>query len=413
MTERIDEYRQMRDPLYSDDGQEAEVEQLRLALLERDRRRDEVKRQELLQNYLNSNERRNADSPVAPQPPVYYAHDDESYYEDDRDQMQPERSQPRPSDWGASTDVDTPVDSEYFTSPPPKEKMSFPSRRTLGVLGLAAVWTGVGTHYVYNHEIDDPYSAIASLPIIGKDDPTKKELLDSLLTNCADENVGDVLYTGNISAESSIIWNVPNADGTISPLLPTRLDPGSTSERHPKAIIESAILTIGVCDTGGHPAINIRGENVSVDLSRVQSRIMLERGKAHAEGIQKERLDASVAAGAFPQETADALYAEMTNPQNIAIAVDNTLHNVGSIIAAPDSTYDKEVEAVSDEQILRKIKAQLEIKSPGVAFKIEAVNSFDDATLVGLSETETDKLAITDPKVNNAVIAIDPNAVSS
>lgn len=355
--------------------------------------------------------------------PQYY--DDEDWRSADEQWSEPSQSIdefnyespvpriPKPSDWGASPVVDMPVDSGYYSVPVEKEKIRLPSRRAVAYSLIAAGFTGVLIGKGYVDEIDNPYSAVASLPIIGKDDPAKKELLDTLLANCAEESVGDALYRGNVSAESSLIWNVPNADGTISPLLPTRLDPGSSVERHPKAIIESSILTIGVCDDGGQPAINIKGDKVYIDLSRVESNIMLEREKVHAEGIQKERLDASVAAGAFPQETADALYAEMTNPVNVDDAVNNTLHDIGNIITARDSTYDKQVEEVSKAQIATKVLGELATKSPGITYTVEMTNRLKDSTLIGLQETETDNLTVTDSKVINAVITIDPNAVSS
>lgn len=320
---------------------------------------------------------------------------------------------PKPSEWGASPVVDTPVDPEYYATPVAKERIKLPSRNAVAYALILSGVTSIGAGHAYVNEIENPYSAVASLPFIGKDDPAKKELLDKLLADCTGENVGDVLYRGNVSAESSLIWNVPNADGTISPLLPTRLDPGSDAERHPKAIIENSILTIGVCDEGGKPAINIKGNKVYVDLSRVESNVMLEREKVHAEGIQKERLDASVAAGAFPQETADALFAEMTNPANVDVAVGNTLHDIGGIITARDSTYDRQVEEVSKAQIVTKLLGELAAKSPGITYTAETINSLQDSTLIGLQETETDKLTVADAKVTNAVIAIDPNAVSS
>ncbi len=320
---------------------------------------------------------------------------------------------PRPSDWGASPAVDLPIDSDYFEKPLAKERVRLPSRRAVAHLLMAAGVTGTGLGWSYDAEIDNPYSFVASLPVIGRDDPAKKELLDTLLADCADENIGDVLYRGNVSAESSMIWNVPNADGTISPLLPTRLDPGSDVERHPKAIVENSILSVGVCDTDNHPALNIKGEKVTIDLSRVDSRIMLEREKVHAEGIQKERLDASVKAGAFPQATADALYAEMTSPANIDMAIGNTLHNAGKSIVAPGGTYDKQVEEVSKTQLVVKITEQLAAKTPGISYQVETINEFDDSALIGLSEVSTDKLTIVDTHVTKATIAIDPKAVTS
>lgn len=320
---------------------------------------------------------------------------------------------PKPSEWGASPVVDTPVTPEYYSAPVAKEKIRLPSRNAVAYALILSGVTSLGAGHMYTNEIENPYSVVASLPFIGKDDPAKKELLDKLLANCTGENVGDALYRGNVSAESSLIWNVPNADGTISPLLPTRLDPGSDVERHPKAIIENSILTIGACDDGGQPAVNIKGSKVYVDLSRVQSNIMLEREKVHAEGIQKERLDASVAAGAFPQATADALFAEMTNPANVDVAVGNTLHDIGNIITAQDSTYDKQVEEVSKSQIAAKILGELATKSPGITYTVETTNALKDSILIGLQKAETDKLTITDAKVTNAVIAIGPNPVSS
>jgi hypothetical protein len=346
---------------------------------------------------------------------------DDTYDTDNDEQWQPpleevsyeETHAPRPSDWGASALIDQPVTEDYYARPIEKERIRLPRREVFVRLGFAAAWLGIIGGSIYDDQIDNPYSMVASLPVIGKDDPAKKELLDTLLANCEDGSVGDVLYRGDVSAESSVIWNVPNADGTLSPLLPTRLDPDSNAERYPKAVIENSILTIGACDSDGQPAVNIHGTTVKVDLSRIQSRIMLEKNKAYAEGIPKGMFDESVKAGAFPQATADALYAEMTDPSNIDLAVNATLHEVGTIIVSKDSTYDQQVEDVSRAQIIAKITAELAAKSPGIAYQVETANEIADTGLVGMQDISTDKLAITDAKVVKATITVDPSTVNS
>lgn len=342
---------------------------------------------------------------------------DEPFYEGEMESMADEqarrdRKRSNPSDWGASLVVDTPVDDNYYSAPLERERVQLPSRKLLIRLGFAAAWTGVLGGSVYADEIENPYSIVASLPIVGKDNPAKKELLDQLLVNCTDENVGEVLYQGPVSAESSMIWNVPNADGSLSPLLPTRLDPDSKVERHPKTIIESAILTVGACDANGQPAINIHDHKVRIDLAAMRPRITLEREKVHAEGIRKERLDESVKQGTFPKATADALFAEMTNPKNIDNAVDKTLHDAAEIITAKDGSYDKQIEAVIGHNAIEKIMARLKAKTPGVEYSVEVINGVQDVAIIGMTNAVTDKLSIIDTKIIKATIA-DPSAVNS
>lgn len=321
--------------------------------------------------------------------------------------------EPKPSDWGASPLIDEPAIEGYYAQPIEKERVKLPRKEVFIRLGFAAAWLGILGGAFYDDQIDNPYSMVASLPVIGKDDPAKKELLDTLLANCEDGKVGDALYQGGVSAESSVIWNVPNADGTLSPLLPTRLDPDSQVERYPKVVIENSVLTIGACDESGEPAVTIRGTVVKIDLARIQSRIMLEKDKAYAEGLPKSMIDESVKAGAFPQETADALYAEMTKSGNIDGAVDTTLHEAGTIIVSKDSTYDKQVEEVSRAQIVTKVTAELAAKSPGVEYQVDTVNEITDSDLIGVQASPTDTLTVKDVKVTKATITIDPNTGKS
>lgn len=321
---------------------------------------------------------------------------------------------PSPSFWGASPIVDLPVPPDYDTAPLDKDGFRLPSLRAIIGVGIVAAWAGTGAATTYEEQIDDPYSMVASLPVVGKDDPAKKELLDKLIANCADENVGDVLYKGNVSAESSIIWNVPNADGTLSPLSPSKLDPNNPEViSHPKAIVQNSILSIGACDTDDKPAVRIKDHKVRIDFSAVDSRITLEREKAFAEVMPKSRLDETVVEGAFSQETADALHAEMKDPINADQAVNDTLREVGAIITAPGSTYDSQVKAVSKSQLVAKILATLAVLSPGIAYETEVINDFNDTTPVGLLKTQTDKLSISGTMVNSAIIVVDPSTVNS
>lgn len=320
---------------------------------------------------------------------------------------------PKPSEWGASVLVDTPETDDYYAMFTKKDRLKIPRKEIVIGIGIVSVWSGIALGNAYSEQIEDPYSMMASLPVVGKSDPAKKELLDKLLTNCTDENVGDVLSTGNISAESSIIWNVPNADGTLSPLLPARLDPESEIESQPRTVIESSVLTIGACDTGGQPAISIHDTTVKVDFSRTQSRIMIQGEKVYADGLPKSLFDESVKVGIIPQETADVLIAETTSPANVDIAVNNTLRDVGAIITAKDSVYENQVETVSRAQIIAKVLAELAVKSPGVTYRVEAINELPDTSVVGLEEIMTDKFAVTGSEVTSAKIAADPDAVKS
>lgn len=222
--------------------------------------------------------------------------------------------------------------------------------------------------------------------------------VSNMITACVEGEMGQEVHTQLVDVQGDVIWNVPNMEegGAARPLNKLILDPKDHDgnpdtpdvapvARYPKLTAPALELTTAVCAPEGSESIEVKGNEVHVDLANLQSQIAFESTvpeKLNVEIVPELILNAGVSQGVFSEEAKAAMFADMQSPEVRLSIIQDALMDVGSKlinvegVPANQPSIEDAIKAGLPDTLL----ASLPQTPEGEPYKIVLNNNFSSPT---------------------------------